>query len=1199
MRWCNVILCWLFLAVLGIGCSRGPKEPADESEAPERMVGVGEVAVTRADAAKSAPEATATQGGTQFDDDSIPRDTCILELTLPPATEVFADGRNYGTERRLTFRSLGLGAGKFKPVTLRLSFPDTAVEEYNVLVEGGQKIRLASAGPVAREGTLALQLGHCGPVTSVGFSADGRWVVTGSSDDAAHLWDVMSGKEVRRFEGHSSSVKSVALSADGSTLLTAGFQDGTARLWGVATGREIRRFEGPSWDVYSAAFSPDEKQVLTGGSHSVSRSTIEDLTVRLWEIVSGKEVRRFRGHDSPVLSVTFSPDGRQLLTGSSDRTARLWDRSTGRELRRFQGHSGSINAVAFSRDGRRICTGSMDRTARLWDATTGREIRQFEGHDDRVEAVAFSPDGVQVLTGSYDGTARLWNASTGEQTLRLEGHLSWVHAAAFSPDGKHLLTGGQDHTARLWDRSSGKEVRRFEGHWDPVESLALTLDDRKLLIASSSGHLWDLTAGKEILRVRGHSNRITAVAFSPDGQQVATGSWDDSARIWDVTTGKELRRFCGHANSVNAVSFSPDGHQLLTGSWDGTARLWDAATGAETCRFDEHPHGVEAIALSPDSRWVLTAGTWEDSFRLWDVTAGKEIRRFEGHSNSVCSVQFSSDARHVLSGSCDGTALIWNVATGKELRRFDSPNGNVECAAFSPDGRYLVTGAWEGPACLWHSASGEMIRQFEGHSGWVNAVAFSSDCSVLLTGSSDGTIRLWDVATGKELACLISLRVNGGWLVWTPEGLFDGSQSGREKVHFRIGGGLMVVPVDRFFRDLYYPGLLAEIWQGKRPMPDKELGRNPAPELQILLRDPARRDSSQLIVDVAVTDQGGGMQEPWLIHNGFRTGEPEEMRRDSEKLQCSFTVSLVEGENRIEVQSASEDASWDSEPALLTIPYDGELPNPELHILAIGINEYSGGANLEGCVAGARAMIELLKNRAAEEYTEVHVYPDEAGLCDGHATRARIDDAVAVIAEKADPQDTLVVYVAGHGWTIGQRYYLLPHEYRQVKGQTVNDAVRELGLPIDELGSRLSQVPALKRVLIFDTCQSGSVTQLQRSPFEFRGAVERFARSQGIFTLAASAEDAAAFEHPMSGNMGILTFVLLAGTGAIDDKHNLLRGARVVAGSSNGEVDVLDWFHFAERHVPRLAEKLAGQKDYHIEMRGREPDFPLLSLESD
>jgi len=498
----------------------------------------------------------------------------------------------------------------------------------------------------------------------------------------------------------------------------------------------------------------------------------------------------------------------------------------------------------------------------------------------------------------------------------------------------------------------------------------------------------------------------------------------------------------------------------------------------------------------------------------------------------------------------------------------------------------------DGSVILWDARTATKLLTFRGHAGVVSSVSFGPDARLALTGSRDGTARLWDVCARQELARLVCLGPEEDWFVATPEGLFDGSTRSRNKVSFRtwINGEWLVVPVDRFFRDFYYPGLLAEIWQGKRPMPDKELGRNPAPELQILLRDPAHRDSNQVLVDVAVTDQGGGIQEPWLFHNGLRTGEPEDVSKHGNKLQCSFRVSLMEGENRIEVQSASEDGSWESEPAVVTMDYDGTLRLPELHLLVIAINEYEGGDNLRGCVPTGKRITDLCKNYHAQRYTTVH----PTALYDAEATVDGMTDAIEAIGEQAGPQDTLVVYVAGHGWTIGQRYYLLPHEYQQTEGQTINQAVRQWGLPIDELGSKLSQVPALKRVLIFDTCMSGSVAKSKRSPFEFRGAVERFARSQGIFTLAASAEDAAAFEHPMTGDMGILTFILLAGMGAVEDKHELLKGARVKSDGPKGEVDVLDWFHFAEQHMPELAKKLAGQKDYHVEMRGREPSFTLL-----
>ena len=220
------------------------------------------------------------------------------------------------------------------------------------------------------------------------------------------------GREVRKFEGHKqflfvTSVTSVCFSPDGRYVLT-GSRDDTARLWVAESGQEVRRFEGHMHKVNSVCFSPDGRYVLTGSGSvdGIIYSKSADNTARLWDEASGLELRRFEGHTWSVTSVCFSPDGRYVLSGSFDKVAHLWDEASGQEVRQFVGHAAPVNTVCFSPDGQYVLTGSIDKTARLWDAESGQEVRRFEGHTKAVYSVCFPPDSRYVLIGSDE--AWLW-----------------------------------------------------------------------------------------------------------------------------------------------------------------------------------------------------------------------------------------------------------------------------------------------------------------------------------------------------------------------------------------------------------------------------------------------------------------------------------------------------------------------------------------------------------------------------------------------------------------------------------------------------------------------------------------------------------------------------------------------------------------------------------------------------------------------
>ena len=976
-------------------------------------------------------------------------------------------------------------------------------------------------------------------------------------------------------------VSSVTFSPDGRQVLT-GSWDKTAILWDAATGQSIRSFQEHAAEVKSVAFSPDGRQVLTGSS---------DSTAILWDAATGQQLRAFHGHTDQVVSVAFSPDGRQVLTGSWDGTAILWDAATGQKIRTLRGHTDRVNSAAFSPDSRQVLTGSSDHRAILWDASSGQQLRSLQGQSGWVTSVAFSSDGHQMLTGSWDGTAIMWDGATGQQMKRFRGHTSWLWSVAFSPDGRQVLTGSGDNSAILWEVATGQQIRCFLANIGSVNSVAFSPDGHQVLTGTSdkTAVLWDLVAGMRQRRLLGHTKDVLSVAFSPDGHQVLTGSWDFTAILWDLATGQRLCAFRSPSGWVVSVAFSPDGRQVLAGSGDNSPVLWDAATGQWLRTFQErHSDFVYSVAFSPDGRQVL-ANSGDHSPILWDTATGQQLLTFRGHSKGVKSVAFSPDGRRVLTGSLDDTAILWDAATGQKLLAFLGHSSTVNSVAFSPDGRQALTGSSDGRSILWDAATGQQIRSF--HILSITSVAFSSDSRQILTGSTDGTTRLWDIATGEELARLISLDEGRDWLVVTPEGLFDGSAGGRQKVMYRIGGQ-NVVPVDRFFQDFYRPGLLAEVHRGERPLPEVKLSQSLPPRLKIVTPEGGDVATAEVAIEVEAADQGGGVANLAIYQNGSRVLAPGQSRAEGKILHRSFTVALVEGRNHLRITASTADGSWEAEPAELVLTYERPLAKSRLYLVAVGVNRYAdANLNLNYAARDARAFAELFQQRGRVLYEQVHV----ATLLDDQATKAGIREALKKVASQTHPQDTLVLFLAGHGTMVGQRYYFVPHELRR-QASLLEDDIRHQAIPADELSDDMGTAKALKRMLIFDTCASGgalAVAMKGRSGFALRGAIERLSRTQGIFTIAASSASEEAQEAKQLGH-GVLSYALLAGLKAVEGGP--LEGQSVRPSNPEGVVDVLEWFSFAAGQVPRLTEKLYGAAQ-DVQTSAQGASFPVLPLE--
>ena len=1027
---------------------------------------------------------------------------------------------------------------------------------------------------------LVVPMGHTKEIASVAFSPDGKYILTGSWDQTAKLWD-LTGHELLTFAGHEGPVLSVAFSRDGKQVLT-GSEDGTAKLWDLS-GKPLRTFHGHASWVFAVAFSPDGQSIMTGS---------RDRTAKIWSL-AGRLLQTLAGHDNPVLSVAFSPNGQQALTGISNNTAKLWDIKSGKVIQRFSGHTGPVAAVAFSPDGQKILTGSNDKTAKLWETSSGKALQDFVGHTEPVwQAIFSSPDGQQVLTSSGDYTAKRWDLNTGQMLQNYAGHAAPVRAAAFSPNGQQVLTGCKDGTAKLWDLQ-GRQLRAFLSHAATVESVAYSPDSQYIMAGSSDGtaRVWDIQ-GRELRTLAGHTALVESVAFSPDGGLMLTGSRDGTAKIWDSETGK-LRHTLPGRSAVRSVAFSPDGQAALVGSWDKTAKLWDLASGKVVKVFAGHTDAVWSVAFSRDGQQVLT-GSRDQTAKLWDRASGDTLRTFVGHQNPVLTAVFSDDGQTILTGGWDGKAKLWDIHSGEMIQTFaEQRDDAIRTAALSHDGQMVLTGDREGELIRWGVSGSEAWRQ-AGHAGAISTAAFSPKGQFALTGGADRAMKLWDTQTGKEIATLIAIGQED-WVVTAPSGHFDASPGAMRLMHFAVG--LEAVELEQLKDRYFEPGLLAKLL-GMSLVPLRSVEAFGAVALYPELEAQLSADNRHL--DIRLKPREGGMGKLSLFVNGKEMIEDANPQREQNlSIDLSkftpFYWPDTPSQLSLRVYSAND---WLKSRALSLEYYPPALDNapgsrgpspvidwlpaalpirgkPSLHAIVVGTANYaSEQLKLQFADRDAAAFSQAIKLVAPKVFDErvyvtlLHTDKQDNTRQD-EANKQTIRQAFLEAAKRAKAQDVLVLYLSGHGVNYGtadrsQFYYLT----KDIANENLEDeAIRtNHAISSSELTEWIKAVPALKQVMIVDACNAGQVvtdhlaSRKDVNTTQVR-ALDRMKDRTGMFILAGSAADKASYEASEYGH-SLLTFSLLQG----------MNGPAL-----EGEmVDVMKLFQHARNEVPKLTRNING-----------------------
>jgi WD40 repeat protein/serine/threonine protein kinase len=545
--------------------------------------------------------------------------------------------------------------------------------------------------------------------------------------------------------------------------------------------QSLMTLHGHGWGgVFAGACSPDGKFIASGGW---------DVTIRVWDLVSGEQLKPLRGHAEYISSLQFSPDSRYVASGSQDRTVRVWYVNSGEEVMILKGHDAGIKAIAFSPDGKLLASGGGANTSiKIWDLKYGKELISLRGNNDWISSIMFSPDGKHIVSASGNKGIKLWDITTGEFKTIYGG--TYALRAAISPNGRHVVYGGMDGVLRFINVSDKSEFMALRGHTGIISCVAYS-PDSKILI--SGGHdntirMWDAETGEELRVFRGHEKTVDFVSFTQDGSRIVSGSEDSTIKIWDPYTDYSKSVLFGPKNYVLGLAFTPDGKRIVSGSVDGTIRIWDADSEAEILTLHKHEDGLSSIALSQNGN-LLASGGWNNTIKIWNLAGGEEIMTLQGHEGAIRSIAFSPDGKRIISGSEDQTVKVWDVVSGKELMTIRGHHSTVESIAISPDGKLIVSGG-DGDIYVWDSITGDKIMPLPGHSQYVSCLTFSPNGQQIVSCSLDTTIRIWDVKTGVELK---NLRGHSGYVTsaaFTQDGarLITSSLNGRIKVWDIITG---------------------------------------------------------------------------------------------------------------------------------------------------------------------------------------------------------------------------------------------------------------------------------------------------------------------------------------------------------------------------------------------------------------------------
>jgi len=586
-------------------------------------------------------------------------------------------------------------------------------------------------------------------VTKLALSPDGKTLAVANSKGTITLWNTADlnseavAKPRTELVGHKNSVFGLGFSSDGKQMVSTS-RDNTIRLWDVQLGKDLGVLGEHPVTPYNATFSPDSKKVVSVGwrMHPETKSPVG--LIRVWDVDSRRMVHDMDYTTHPLSSARFASDGRRCYIGCWEYQVGVLNLETLKIEKEITPDPSeaykAVDCVDLSPDGKFLLTATKDKTAKIFDLASGKQVHTLE-HNGQVTSAFYAADGKLIVSSSRDGAVRLWNGASGDSVATLFGQLDPVVGLVVSEDGDRAYSVDSSGVLKVWDTSRPESIEpkiELPGAW----SCVFAPDSERLAIGTNGKSVEIRTAaqGALVQSSPAFGSLVVDTAWSPTGKQIAAGSNDGTIRCFDLEGMKELWVAKG-SGQVRATDWSKDG-KYVAGGFGGSGKgLVIRAQTGEPLHEVSMAAGTLAVAFAPDSKSVAFASDRE--IRIIDLNSGKVRVQGEVSSSAIFDLAFSPDGRSLCASQTGGQVELFSV---NRLQKTWSQrtSGSQWGAHFSPDGKRVATTGYDFATHLWDAASGREVFAIRDLPYQGFDVRFSPDGNRLAHMGGTGTIWVLD-----------------------------------------------------------------------------------------------------------------------------------------------------------------------------------------------------------------------------------------------------------------------------------------------------------------------------------------------------------------------------------------------------------------------------------------------------------------------